>query len=73
MAKGHIEVILSMCVCVHFRVWPITLSCMVGFENTLEQMIVMTRQCVINKNHVARSKVTVHTYLCIGFSEICSV
>ena len=62
MAKGHIEFILSMCVCVHFLVWPITLSCMVGVENTLEKMIVMTRQCVINKKYVARSKVTVHTY-----------
>ena len=31
----------------------------VGFENNLAQMIIMTRRCVANKNHVARSKVKV--------------
>ena len=57
---------------VHVR--TITLSCMVGFENNLIQMIIMTKQCVMNKNHVVRSKVyvTVCTEtLCIDFSEIC--
>ena len=36
---------------------------LVGFENYLAEMIIMTRQCVVCKNHVARSKVkvTVHT------------
>ena len=46
-----------------------------GFENNLEQMIIMTKQCVINKNHVVRSKVyvTVRTEtFCIDFSETCS-
>ena len=38
---------------VHVR--PITLSCMVGFENNLVQMIILTKQCVLNKNHVKRS------------------
>ena len=54
---------------IHVR--PITLSCMVGLENYLAEMIITTRQCVRCKNHVARSKVkvTVHTYsLCIGIS-----
>ena len=41
------------------RVRTITLSCMVGFENNLLQMIMMTKQCVMNKNHVVRSKVCV--------------
>ena len=51
----------------------ITFSCMVGFKNNLAQMIIMTRQCVTNKNQFARSKVkaTVCTEtLCIGFTEI---
>ena len=41
----------------------IFLSCMVGFENNLVQMIILTKQCVMNKNHVVRSKVylRVHT------------
>ena len=34
----------------HFHVRPITLYCMVGFENYLAQMIIMTRQCVACKN-----------------------
>ena len=42
---------------VHVR--TITLSCMVGFENNLVQMIIMTKQCVMKKNHVIRSKVYV--------------
>ena len=53
----------------------LTSSIFVGFENYLAQMVFMTRQCVMCKNHVARSKVkvTVPTYnLCIGFSETCS-
>ena len=58
---------------VHVR--NIFLSCMVGFENNLVQMIIMTEQCVMNKNNVVRSKVcvTVRTQtLCIDFSETCS-
>ena len=31
----------------------ITLSCMVGFENSLVQMIIMAKQRVVNKVHVA--------------------
>ena len=41
------------------HVQPKTSSCMVGFQNKLAQMIIMTRGCVPNKNHVARSKVNV--------------
>ena len=63
MAEGHIEFTLSVCVCVfqnHGRV--ITEPYFMGFKNNLAQMIIMTRQCVANKNHVARFKVkvTVH-------------
>ena len=46
---------------------------LVGFENRLPEMIIMTRRCVGCKNHIPRSKVkvTVHTYsLCIGI--LCS-
>ena len=51
---------LSLKVCVfQIHVQPITSSCMVGFENYLAEMIIMTRQCVLYKNHVARSKVKV--------------
>ena len=32
---------------------------MVGFENNLVHMIIMTKQCVMNKNHVVKSKVYV--------------
>ena len=39
------------------NVRTITLSCMVGFENNLIQMIIMTKQYVMNKNHVSRSEV----------------
>ena len=44
------------------RVRPIILSCIVGLENNLAnlaQLVIMTRRCVANKNHVARSKVKV--------------
>ena len=57
---------------VHVRI--ITLSHMVGFENSLLHLITMTKQCVINKN-VVRSKVYVTVCfltLCIDFSETCS-
>ena len=37
----------------------IFLSCMVGFENNIVQMIIMIKQCVMNKNHVIRSEVYV--------------
>ena len=40
-------------------VQPITLSGMVGFENNLAEMIIMTRRYVADKNHVAMSKVKV--------------
>ena len=60
MADGHIEVTVSVCVCVfQIRVRPITSLFMVGFTNHLAQMIIKTRQCVSHKNHVARSKVKV--------------
>ena len=42
-----------------FCVQPITLYCMVGFENYVAQMIIMTRQCVACKNLVARSDVNI--------------
>ena len=69
MAEGHIEsylslsLSLSVCVCVCVCVFqnrfrPITSTCMVGFGNNLAQIII-TRHCVANKNHVARSKVKV--------------
>ena len=57
------------------RVQPITLLCMMGFEKNFAQIIIRTRQCVANKNHVARLKVkvTVSTkILCIDFNETCS-
>ena len=38
---------------VHVR--KIILSCMVGFENNLVHG--KTKQCVMNKNHVVRSKI----------------
>ena len=37
------------------HVRPLTSSCMVGFENYLVQMIIMTR-CIACKNHASRSK-----------------
>ena len=51
-----------MCVCVFVcvfqnRVQSITLSCMVGFGNNLAQLILMTRRCVLNKNHAARQRI----------------
>ena len=33
------------------QVRTIILSCMVRFENNMVQMIIMTNQCVMNKNH----------------------
>ena len=64
MAEGHIEFTMSVCVyvcvCVfQKRVRAITLPYMMGFKNDLSQIIIMTRQCVANKNHVARTKVKV--------------
>ena len=38
------------------HVRTITWSCMVGFENKSVQMIIMTKQSVMNKNHVVRSE-----------------
>ena len=38
------------------NVGPITLLCIVGFENNMAQMIIMTRGCVANKNRVPSSK-----------------
>ena len=40
---------------VHVR--TLTWSCMVGFENKLVQIIIMTKQSVMNKDHVDGSKV----------------
>ena len=60
MAEGHIESYLSVCVCLfQNRVRAIALPYMMELENNLAQMIIMTRRCVANKNHVARSKVKV--------------
>ena len=56
------------------RVRSITSSCMVGLENNLAQVIIMTVQYVGNKYHVAgwKVKVTVRTLtLWIGFTETC--
>ena len=53
----------------------ITLSYMVGFENNLAQIIIMSSRYVMNKNHVTRSKVKVRVRtltLCIGLSETCT-
>ena len=57
------------------NVQPIISSGMVGLENYWALMLIKTRQCVLCKNHVARSKVkfTVPTYsFCIGLNETCS-
>ena len=40
-----------------FHVQPITLYCMVGFENHLAQMVIMIRRCVTCKNLDAKSDV----------------
>ena len=77
MADGHIEFTLSMCVIsfvVQNPVQPIMLSCMVGFENNVAQMIIMTRMLqeqepccwVKGQGHIR------HLTLCIGFDETCS-
>ena len=53
-------------------VGPIRSSCMMGFKNYLAEMIIMTRQCVACKNHVARSKVKVITgTLSLCIPELC--
>ena len=57
------------------HVITITWSCIVGFKNKLVQMIIVTKQSVMNKNHVVTSKVyaTVSTLtLCVDFSKTCS-
>ena len=60
MAEGHIEFTLCLCVCVfQNRVRAITKPCIMGFENNLARMIIMTRRYVANKNHVAKLKVKV--------------
>ena len=63
MAEGHRVLPVRVCVCVPESCLTHILSCIVGFENNLAQMIIMTRQCVACKNQVDRSKVkvTVHT------------
>ena len=43
---------------------------MVGFENNLVQVIIMTKQYAKNKKHIFRSKV--YVTLCIDFSETCA-
>ena len=42
-----------------FRVCPVTLSSVMGFQNNLAQMIITARQCVECKSQVASSKVKV--------------
>ena len=47
-----------------------------GFENNLAQMIIMTRRCVANKNHIPRLNVKVIVCtetLCIDFIETSGV
>ena len=59
MVEGHIFYPVHLCVCIcvsQNRVRPIALSCMVRFENNLVQMIVMTRQCVVNKIMLLRQR-----------------
>ena len=55
MVEGLIEFTLSMFVCVCLCVFSFVCSrissCMVGFENNLAQVIIMTRRSVANKNH----------------------
>ena len=62
MVKGHIEFTLSICV-FSFVCLRYPESCLayniILFENNFAQMIIMTRGCVANKNHVAKSKVKV--------------
>ena len=45
---------------VHVRTIP--LSCMVVFENNLVQMIIMTKQCVMNKNRYSVHLNFVHRF-----------
>ena len=52
MEEGHIEFTLSVfvCVCVfQNRVRAITKPYIMGFDNNLAQMIIMTKQCVAKK------------------------
>ena len=54
------------------QVRPITSSCIVGFENYLAEMIILTRRCVAYKNHVPRSKIKVTAdTLSLGIPESC--
>ena len=51
---------------------PITSSFIVGFENYMAEMIIVTRRCVVYKNHVPRSKVKVSADTSsLGISELC--
>ena len=65
-SKGKVTVrTLTLCIAFSgtcFFVRPITLLCRVRFENNLAQINMMARQCVANKNHVARSKVKATVY-----------
>ena len=55
---------------IHVR--PITSSCIVGFENYLAEMIIMSRRYVTCKNYVPRSKVKVTAdTLSLGIPESC--
>ena len=49
--QGHSPHHLTLCITLMttVRVQPITLSCIVGFENNLAQMTIMTRRNVANK------------------------
>ena len=72
--KNHVvrsKVYVTVCtltLCIYFSetclCLPITWSSMLGFINNKVQMIIMTRGCVSNKNHVASSrfKVIDHTH-----------
>ena len=58
--RSSLEFALKLCAQASVKpvpVRPIILSCMVGFENNLVKLIIMTRGCVASKNHVTKSKI----------------
>ena len=63
---------LALKVCAfQIHVGPITSSCIVGFEDYLSEMIIVTRWYVACKNHVPRSKVKVMAdTLSLGIPEL---
>ena len=57
---------------IQIHVRPITSSSIVGFENYLAEMSIVTRQCVACKNHIPRLKVKVTAdTLSLGIPESC--